>query len=96
MRYSTECADSRLVQRVGPLVRHDFRQKKLAFPVHNSGYIGAFTGAFNGVPLPDTALFFNDFLAFVNRNAANYLPPAVFRSVSLARFCLFLPEMVFE
>jgi hypothetical protein len=34
--------------------------------------------------------------AFVNRNPAGYLSPALFYSVSLARFCLLLPEMFFQ
>jgi hypothetical protein len=44
--YGLEGADSGPVQECRPLVRHEFCQKKLGFPVNKSRYTGGFTSAF--------------------------------------------------
>jgi hypothetical protein len=96
--YRLEGTDGGPVRRYRPLVRHYFRREQFCFPVNKDGYIGLFTGAFYGVPLPITRapLLFNDFRAFINGNTVRYLAPAVLCPLPLPRFPLSLPEMLFQ
>jgi hypothetical protein len=97
-RYRPEGADSSPVQSRRRLVRHYPCQKQFCLSVNKRSYTGVFTGAFSGVPfpIPRPGLLFNDFRTFINGDTVRYLSAAVFCPLPLARFCLSLPEMLFQ
>jgi hypothetical protein len=75
-------------------IRHYLSREQFGLSVNKCGYIGVFTGTFYGVSLP--GLLFNDFRAFIDGDTVNYLPVMAFCPLPLARFCLFMPEMLFQ